>query len=340
MRYWLLIVVVMVGIIVVPTSTYAAGTIGILCPYPKGQYYRPILPYFNARNHQAALVDKDSYRVVQTVADNIQSVIFLGYYSWSPSCHYFALYLNKELVIWDTVAQRLVGTLQWKILGLNFFDWDDTENYVIVNATDGQFLWKLPTNKQIELGAPYWYDLWYRWDTPRHQVFSWDGRYFVVYDLDTGKVVHKFISPFYVNATQLDLAPDGKALTIYDKYLSRWSVTWDRSTNKIIDAKAEPGRNPEEVQFSPDRRFILITDYGYGLSIYDVTVAETLFREPCWPYTFISTYTTGYSGRFIDSSTLELNSNRDGRKFLFDLNTNKFRSINWSPIYAEKRCGY
>jgi WD40 repeat protein len=341
MRSWLLIATVIVGIIFMPTPAYAASNLSGLCPYAKGQYYRPVLPYFNSRVQQVALIDQYSYRVVQLLAENVHEVYFIPNGAWSPSCRYFAFDIvsgdDGGIVLWDTAEQKAVGTFRQKIYkGLNFLAWGDTDNYVILNAGAGQFLWKILSNEQIQISHDF--DWWYYWDTPHGEVFWWDGRYFVAYDLNTGKTVRKFISPFRWDQSKPDLSPDGKTLTIRDKYLEKWSVTWDRSTGKIIDARAEPGRRPEDVQFSPDRRFLIIGGGWYGFSIYDVTVAEKSFTERCWPYTSIRF--DSYMWRFADASTIELTSPKDGKKYLYDLNTKKVRSVSWSPIVIQNICGW
>jgi len=142
----------------------------------------------------------------------------------------------------------------------------------------------------------------------------------VAYDLNTGTAVHKFISPFLWYLTQYDFTPDGKTLTIRDPNYDKWSVTWDRSTDTVIDARAEPGRRAEEVQFSPDRRFLVIG--GYGITIYDVSEANKPDVTTWPPYAYIDA--GNYSWRFVDASTLELTSKKDGKQRRFDLNIKSF----------------
>ncbi len=161
---------------------------------------------------------------------------------------------------------------------------------------------------------------YYTWDTPHHQVVTFDGTYVVAYSLDTGAIVGKFISPFDTYLTRYDLFPDGKTLMISDPDVDMWEVTWDRSTGMVMDARAIAPLGPEEVQFSPDRHFLAIG--GYGIKVYDL-------RDTSKPETRLRFYTyipVGYdTWRFVDASTLEFAYFGVSQKRHYDLNTKSFR---------------
>lgn len=313
-----------------PRSVQAASKASGLCPYTEGQYYRPTyIPFFDTRTKQVTLDERNTYRVVQILADHVQEMYFFGDEAWSPSCRYFAYavgpWKGNQTFIWDTVEQKQVGVFQRKTYsGLFSLIWSDNDNYLVVGTIVGQFLWIIPSNEQIQMND---HDGWvrYSWDTPRNQLLTFDSTYVVAYDLNTGKIVRKFADPFIPNFTYFDFTSDGKSLTIHDKNYDKWSVTWDRETGKIVNAQAELGRRPEEVQFSPDRRYLAIG--GYGITIYDVSIVTALQADggnwPWWPYASINA--GYYSWRFVDASTLELTYTKDGKQRLYDLNTKKFR---------------
>jgi WD40 repeat protein len=325
MRHWILIAALLAGMLLTATPVHAGSKASSLCPYTNGQYYRPILPFFDYRNKQVRLVERYTYNTVQVLADQVQEMYFLGYEGWSPSCRYFAFAVGpmsaNETVIWDTVDQKQIGTFHRKTHnGLHVLTWGDTDNSVIVGTIVGQFLWKIPSNEQIQMND---HDgrVYYRWDTPRNQVLTFDGSYVVVYDLNSGKIVQKYFSPFYWYLTRFDFTPDGKTLTLFDPDYDKWSVTWDRSTGMIIDAKAGWGRRLEEVQFSPDRRFLVIG--GYGVTIYNVKEGNPPELPSYVYYAFIEA--GNYSWRFIEASTLELTYKSTGKQRLYDLTNRKFR---------------
>jgi hypothetical protein len=335
MRHGFLIVTIIIGLVFVPKSAYAASDISNLCPNTNGQYYRSVLPYVNSRKQQIALVDQYSYKVVQDMADNAPDVTFFRYGAWSSSCRYFAFMLGDDAVIWDTLEQRLMGKFQSIYGGVASVTWSDTDNYLVIGALDGQYLWKLPSNEQIEITRQYG-GLDYRWDIPHGHIFSYDGRYILEYDLNSGALIRKFISPFSWSSTEFRVSPDGKTLTIFDRYLALWSVTWDVNADKIIDAQALPVRTQDEVQFSPDKRFLII--YDHGLNVYDTTVAAKLILEPCWPYTYIGV--GKQSWRFLDATTLELTDEQNGNQYQYDMIAKKVKSSGWSSITIKQTCNY
>jgi hypothetical protein len=271
------------------------------------------------------------------MADNVESATFFRYGAWSPSCRYFAfatgpLYGTEQTVIWDTVQQSIAGKFQHTFSKVGWLEWSDTDNYLIVGTIAGSYLWKLPSNEQIEISRD---NGWFNslWDTPHQQVFFYDGRYILAYNLNTGGLIRKFISPFSWSSTQFNVSPDGTTLTIYDRGSYLWSVTWDINAGKIVDAQALGIRTQDEVQFSPDRRFLLIYDYG-GLNIYDTTVAEKLVTDPCWPSTSINI--DKQSWHFENASTIGISYK--GTQYQYDMAAHTLSPAGWAPFTIQQLC--
>src|SRR5579885_2921783 len=116
MRTWIAIIAVLVGTIAVPTHTYAASKTSNDCPHEDGQYYRPLLPFFDSRAQRVELVQRYTYEVIHVLAEHVQEMYFLGWDAWSPSCRYFAFaggpWKGNRTYIWDSVDQKLIGIFQ------------------------------------------------------------------------------------------------------------------------------------------------------------------------------------------------------------------------------------
>jgi hypothetical protein len=301
------------------------------CPNPQGAYYTVLAPYFNTAKGEIALIDPRTNEVVQVLAEGVKHMNYL-YFSydrgWSPSCRYFGFAIQQtkgtDTILWDTQARKQVGLFHLPgVFDPPYLDWSPDEAYLVAGNYLGDYLWTIATNTQAHLNdMPTWYySAPSTWDIPHGQILMFDGSYLVAYALSTGKALHKFPSPFQGNVTHYELSADGHTLRFWDQDVDHWSVTFDRASGAVIDAYAEPGLKPSDVQFSPDRHYLVIG--GGTIDVFDVTAATSSFDDSWYPnFSLAGGYLTW---KFYDANTLELDFTRTGQRQLIDLKTGHVR---------------
>ena len=326
------LIAILTGLLLAPPSALASPeTDG--CRNTQGQYFSRLIPFFNTNLRQLTLVDPKSfpYRVVQIVANSVDAMGTLDYYSsWSPSCRYFAFSIGStagtDTILWDTVGQKRINSFhragQFDPPSL---DWGGSDDYLIVSNYAGEFLWKVATNEQIQLtDVPTWYYTMPNiWDIAHGQTLLFDGSYVVAFDLNTGKALRKYPSPFNLNRTYYAISADGRTLRIWDQTYDKWSVTFDRATGMVIDAYAEADRPVQQVQFSPDRHYLIITDGNY-LEVYDTTGGVQPYYYDSWD-PVVKIPAGYYHWHFVNPTTIELDYTRTGQHQLIDLTTGSIR---------------
>ena len=297
-----------------------ASMAALPCSNTTAQYYTSLVPFFNTHTRQVTLVDPKTYHVAQVMADKVDNADAMYYNSsWSTSCRYYAFSVgnetNTDTYLWDTVTQKQAGTYH----RAGQFDpsdvqWSPDDSYAVVENFLGEFLWKVGTSQQFQLNdIPTW--VWwspFAWDLAHGQALLFDGSYMVAYDLNSGKAIRKYASPFDPNRTNFELSADGRTLRLWDPELYKWSISYDRASGAVVDAYAILDRSAGEVQISPDHRYIAIA----GPGVYDTQMISYYG----W-YPIVSLIGGLYTVHFIDSSTLELDYNGTTAHRIIDMKT-------------------
>jgi WD40 repeat protein len=249
---------------------------------------------------------------------------------------------SENFLIWDVETGEQVAQLPhlFRYQTYAYVRWSPDGGYALLRLTSGHYVIELATRRIVfltfqETGGSYYYNrpashTWLQtyWDFERGQVLIGGWNAVHAFDLVTGKESGRFTASTdagcsWFSGCVFSLSPDRKTLFIESgNAVGIWNL--NTYEHHQIDVDPSGSSYPGQFALSPDGRYFVIA--RSMVRVWDLTNLPEEFRDRDPVYRYAGPFAYVRQMRFIDNTTVELGTRRDGTYHL-DVTTGQMSRV-------------